>query len=87
MSISNKKLDIKRFVGKNMDGSYQEVEFQYYRAGFFFYAAQDFYNAKWYMFPIPATDVGAASMNRKDKAITLMRWIRQAIEDNTFHEM
>jgi len=78
------QIDIKRFVGKDTLGNYKKVHFQYYRAGFFYYSVDDFYSSEWYEFPVPISDIGNATMNASDKAITFMRWIRQAIKDKTF---
>jgi hypothetical protein len=38
---------------------------------------------KW-MFPVSLEDIGGASMFAEMKAITLMRYIRKALEDKTF---
>lgn len=35
-----------------------------------------------YQFTIPIDDVGNATLNKKEKAITLMRWVRKAHEGN-----
>lgn len=77
-------IDIKRFVCKDIHGNPNKVDFQSYRAGIFYYAVSDFYSADWYEFPVPVEDIGNATLNRTDKAITFMRWIRKAIEDKTF---
>ena len=37
-----------------------------------------------YLFPVPLEDIGTATMESRDKAITFMRWIRKSIEDKTF---
>jgi hypothetical protein len=84
MSITKQKIDIKRFVGKDVQGNPAQVHFQFYRAGHFFYAVEDFYSSELYEFPVPMDDIGNATLNRTDKAITFMRWIRKAIEDGTF---
>ena len=36
------------------------------------------------MFPVPLDDVGDATLEREEKAILFMRWIRKAIADGTF---
>lgn len=36
-----------------------------------------------YEIPIPLNDVGGATLNREEKGITLMRWIRKAMETQT----
>lgn len=37
----------------------------------------------YYTFPVPRDDMGTAVFNRIEKAITMMRWIRKAINDGT----
>jgi hypothetical protein len=37
-----------------------------------------------YSFPVPLEDVGEATLNAEEKAITYMRYIRKAIEEGTF---
>lgn len=58
-----------------------------YRAGFLYYKILDFNNLvdgvpTIYQFTIPIDDVGNGTLNDTEKAITLMRWIRKAIENN-----
>lgn len=67
--------------------------FDSYRAGFLYYKIH--YDrgfgggvqgpsevVETYQFTIPIDDVGNATLNFKEKAITLMRWIRKAHESN-----
>lgn len=61
------------------------VEFDYYRAGIMYYLI--FYQETLYRFPVPVNDVGDASMRHADKAIYFMRWIRKAIDENTFETL
>jgi hypothetical protein len=56
--------------------------FSYYRNNVVFY--EIVVNNKVYMFPISLEDVAGCSLFREVKAITLMRWIRKALEDQTF---
>lgn len=37
-----------------------------------------------YTFPVPLEDVQEATLNQTEKAITLMRYIRKSLNDNTF---
>ena len=37
-----------------------------------------------YVFPVPVDDLGGATLNAEEKAITLMRYIRKALADGTF---
>jgi hypothetical protein len=78
------KIDIKDFIGKTVDGTQNSVHFQYYRQGHFYYSVDSIHGGEWYIFPVPADDIGTATLNAADKAITFMRWIRKAIEDKTF---
>lgn len=78
------KIDIKRFVRKDINNNPSKVHFQFYRAGNFYYSVEDFYTSELYEFPVPINDIGNATLLRTDKAITFMRWIRKAISDGTF---
>lgn len=60
--------------------------FDFYRQGYFYYHVgipnrEDEMGVpeKW-QFNIPASDLGTATLNRTEKAVTLMRWIRKALE-------
>ena len=59
-----------------------KARFSHYRDGNFYYVVnvQD----KAYSFPIPIEDVKGTTFFAEFKAITLMRWIRKAIEAKTF---
>lgn len=84
-------MSIKELVKNN------KVYFDSYRQGIFYYKLlvlrekRDYigetctYGTE-YLFPIPVTDIGTATMLAEDKAIFFMRWIRKAIEDNTLIE-
>ena len=69
--------DLKAIVG----GS-NKARFSHYRDGNFFYvvAVED----QTYSFPIPVEDAKGTTLFAEFKAITLMRWIRKALEDKTF---
>ena len=58
------------------------AQFPFYRAGNMFYTVTA-YGVKW-MFPVSLEDIGGASLFAEMKAITLMRYIRKALEDKTF---
>jgi hypothetical protein len=69
-----------------------KVRFDSYRAGFFYYNIVLWRDSSAmpgstvlhrYQFTVPAEDVGNATLLHEDKAITYMRWIRRALEDNT----
>jgi hypothetical protein len=66
--------ELKKIVN---DGN--KAKFSHYRDGNFFYAVK--LQDRTYSFPIPIEDAKGTTLF---KAITLMRWIRKAIEDKTF---
>jgi hypothetical protein len=41
-------------------------------------------DGQWYRFPVSLEDLGTATLLAEHKAITLMRYIRKALEDHTF---
>lgn len=56
--------------------------FSFLRAGNAYYNVT--VNGVEYEFPVSLEDIGGASLFATMKAITLMRWIRKALEDKTF---
>ena len=69
--------DLKAIVGGN-----NKARFSHYRDGNFFYVVRVGDQA--YSFPIPIADAKGTTLFAEFKAITLMRWIRKALEDKTF---
>lgn len=69
-------LELKQIVKDN------EAHFSFYRNGNCFYRVN--VEDQNYEFPVPIEDVGEASLFAKFKAITLMRYIRKALEEGTF---
>lgn len=65
------------------------VKFDSYRQGNFYYkiikSEQTALRGESiaYLFTVPIDDIGTATLLSEDKAITFMRWIRKAINDNT----
>jgi len=59
-----------------------KAKFSHYRDGNFFYVVKVHEQA--YSFPIPIEDAKGTTFFAEFKAITLMRWIRKAIEAKTF---
>ena len=45
------------------------------------------HGGKTYMFPVPLEDVQDATLNRTEKAITMMRYIRKAVDAGSFVEV
>jgi hypothetical protein len=69
--------DLKAIVGSN-----NKAIFSRYRDGNFFYLV--LVQGQTYSFPIPIEDAKGTTLFAEFKAITLMRWIRKAIDDKTF---
>ena len=69
--------DLKAIVGGN-----NKAIFSHYRDGNFFYVVK--VQDKRYSFPIPIDDAKGTTFFAEFKAITLMRWIRKALENKTF---
>lgn len=70
------RLNIKTVVKNNL------ATFSFLRAGNAFYNVV--VDGVTYMFPVSLEDIGGASLFATMKAITLMRYIRKAIEQETF---
>jgi len=81
--IDYSKVDWKGIIMKLKDiVKDNSVEFIRYRKGNLYYMVavdNDFYE-----FPVPIEDCGDATFHNNDKAIMFMRYIRKALEDNTF---
>ena len=71
-------MDIKEIVKDN------EVAFAKYRQGIAYYTVRVPSEGVDYMFPVPLSDIGDATLHAKDKALVFMRYIRKALEDGTF---
>ena len=66
----------------------RDADFLYYRKGMFYYIVANTNEINGiYMFPIPAEDLGDATLKKTEKALHLMRYIRKAIEDGTMVKM
>lgn len=57
------------------------VEFSSYRNNMFYYNIK--IDDDFYQFSIEREDIEGSTLMAKDKAITFMRWIRKAMNDNT----
>lgn len=68
---------LKQVVGDN-----NKAHFSHYRDGNFFYVVT--VDEKKYSFPISIEEAKGATMFAEFKAITLMRWIRKALDAKTF---
>ena len=60
--------------------------FSYFRHGVLYYDIDVYEDEgrKVYRFPVPAESLDGATVRKTEKGLTLMRWIRKAIEDGTF---
>jgi hypothetical protein len=58
------------------------ARFSFYRAGYMYYEVV--VDGQSYRFPVSLEDLGTATLLVEHKAITLMRYIRKALEDHTF---
>ena len=67
---------------KTIVGGENKAIFSHYRDGNFFYVVKA--NDQKYSFPVPVEDAKGTTLFAEFKAITLMRWIRKAIENKTF---
>ena len=73
-----KDINIKDLIKDNT------VEIDRYRAQHIYYVIA--HGGKVYSFPVPLEDVQDATLNHSEKAITMMRYIRMAINNGTFVE-
>jgi hypothetical protein len=73
-------MDIKAIVKDNT------VRFVKYRKGFAYYAVRVPAEGVDYVFPVPLSDVGDATLLASDKALLFMRYIRKAIDEGTFQK-
>lgn len=69
-------LSIKDIVKNNT------AKFSHYRKGFCYYTVET--SEGIYMFPVSIEDIGDATLLPEFKAITLMRYIRKAVESENF---
>lgn len=63
------------------------VFFRKFRQGFFYYniwVNRGTEEEERYIFPVPQSDIGDATLEHTDKAIIFMRYIRKALEEGTF---
>jgi hypothetical protein len=59
------------------------ARFSFYRAGHMYYDVV-VVDGQRYRFPVSLEDLGTATLLAEHKAITLMRYIRKALENHTF---
>lgn len=61
------------------------TEFSFYRQKYIYYKIN--IRGQWYEFPIDIDDLGTATLTNPCKAITLMRYIRKAMDNNMLTKM
>ena len=66
------KIDIKRAVSQD-----RKVQFEFYRNGLFWYKTE-FRE----LFSVPLEELGTAALNREEKALLFMRYMRKWNESN-----
>jgi hypothetical protein len=71
-------VDIKEIVKDNT------VRFVRYRQGFVYYAVKVPSEGAEFVFPVPLSDIGDATLLATDKAMVFMRYIRKALDEKTF---
>jgi hypothetical protein len=66
------------------------ASFVYYRQGYMYFEVESWVKKngfdsqlRRFMFPVEVADLGTATVNNIEKAITMMRYIRKALEDGT----
>jgi hypothetical protein len=72
------RMDIKEIVKDN------EVRFAKYKQGFAYYTVRVSSEGFDYIFPVPLSDIGDATLLATDKAMMFMSYIRKALEEGTF---
>lgn len=58
------------------------VVFEFFREKTAFYSVTSEGNK--FLFPVPIDDIGNATLQKEDKALFFMRWIRKSIENGQF---
>lgn len=59
------------------------AEFTRYRANILYFEAINQETSEMYEFPVYCEDLGGATVNKHEKCLTLMRYLRKALEDKT----
>lgn len=77
-------------VGEVIKNAVGKVTFSFYRQGYLYYTVRtrilkgEIIHYTDYIFPVEVADLQTATVSREEKPITMMRYIRKAIEDGTF---
>jgi len=76
-------MKITDFVKKDVENL---AKFKKFRAGILYYEVKELNGGRVFEFQVPADDLMGATVERNIRAVTLMRYIRIAIENNSlFH--
>lgn len=60
------------------------ASFDSFRAGVFYYNIPHKTTLQLHQFQIPLEDINGATLRHREKAVSIMRWIRKSIDNNTF---
>lgn len=74
-------------VGKVIKNAIGVADFSHYRQGYIYYRVvikESEGNDVPYLFPIEVSDLGGATVSAVEKPMTLMRYIRKALETGSF---
>jgi hypothetical protein len=72
------ELKVTNFVAKG-----KFTHFLNYRCGICYYEVIHLVTNKSYSYPVPVEDLGNATIHSMEPTLTMMRYIRKAIEDKT----
>lgn len=74
-------------VGEIIKNSTEAI-FSFYRQGYLYYRItildEDGFGKATYAFPVEVADLGTATVSITEKPITMMRYIRKALENGSF---
>jgi hypothetical protein len=82
----SKELTVSQFCQKD-----RYCVFSHYRQGYLYYEVEAWVELEentnqqlqTFVFPVEVADLGGATVNKIEKSVTMMRYVRKAIEDGT----
>lgn len=60
------------------------TSFEFYRQGYLYYKIGNEVIGGTYVYPVEVSDLGTATVSLEEKPITMMRYIRKALENESF---
>lgn len=60
------------------------TRFSFYRQGYLYYTISNAVIGGKYIYPVEIADLGTATVGMEEKPITMMRYIRKALENGSF---